>query len=90
MEKMKDKVKKKKIKWRDVIFHLHVPKLSTDFDVFKAAHPKMSVNRCAYYVLKSYCSTTALRYIRNHYKKTGLTIQEVVEWYKFYLNTGVL
>lgn len=88
---MKDKltkVRKRKIQWREVIFHLHNFDISRDFDLFRARHPKMSVNRSAYNVLKTYCSTASMQYIRTLFKKTNLSEKEVVEWFLFYKKTG--
>ena len=53
--------RKKRINWREMIFHLHRRDLSEAFDLFKANHPRMSINRCAYNVLKTFYSTTTLR-----------------------------
>lgn len=85
MKKMKDKVKPRRISWREVIFQLHNFDISRDFDLFRAKHPNMSINRCAYNVLKTYCSTASMRFMRNYYKKTSLSEKEVVEWFLFYL-----
>lgn len=88
---MKDKltkVRKRKIQWREVIFHLHNFDISRDFDLFRARHPKMSVNRCAYNVLKTYCSATSMKFMRNHFKKTNLSEKEVVEWFLFMKKAG--
>ena len=54
------KVKKVRIKWREVIFNLHRREISEAFDLFRVGHPDMSINRCAYNVLKTYYSPTAL------------------------------
>ena len=62
---MKDKVKKKRIKWTEVLSQVYEYKtdnvLWSRYMVFRTQHPDMSLNRCAYYVLKSYYSTIALR-----------------------------
>lgn len=68
----KNKVKKKRIDWRDVIFHLHRRSLSEAYTLFRSVHPKMSSSRCAYYVLKTYYSTTLLRLWRDCYEKTTI------------------
>lgn len=53
--------RKNRIKWREIIFNLHRRDLSEAFDLFKANHPGMSINRCAYNVLKTFYSTTIMR-----------------------------
>lgn len=88
MKLMKDKVKKRNISWREVIFQLHNFDISRDYTLFRARHPKMSVNRAAYNVLKTYCSTFSMRYMRNMYRKTQFSEKEVVEWFLFNLRTG--
>lgn len=90
---MKDKlikVRKRHINWREVIFHLHNFDVSRDFDLFRAKHPKMSINRCAYNVLKTYCSTASMVWMRKYYKFTNLSEKEVVEWFLFNLRSGDL
>lgn len=90
---MKDKltkVKKRKIQWREVIFHLHNFDISRDFDLFRARHPNWSINRVAYNVLKTYCSTASMRFMRNYFNQSTLSEKEVVEWYLHYKSIGDL
>ena len=53
--------RKKRIKWREMIFQLHRKDISEAYTLFKLKHPDMSRNRCAYYVLKTFYSTTIMR-----------------------------
>lgn len=89
-KKVVKSVKKRRIKWREIIFHLHRFDISSSFDLFRSSHKDMSINRCAYNVLKTYYSTTAMRFIKNYFEKTTLTEEEVVEWFNFYLGLKCL
>ena len=55
------KVKKKRINWKELMFHLHRKDISAGYDFFRKRHLDWSINRCAYMVLKTYYSTTAMR-----------------------------
>lgn len=71
MREMKDKVRKKKVNWRNVMFGLHRPSLSEQYLKFVGEHPNMSKNRCAYYVLKANYSTTTLAAWRYEIRNNG-------------------
>lgn len=60
---MKDrlpKVRRKHVDWKKAIDDLQIPHLTAAYLAFRSSHPLMSVNRCAYNVLKKYYSTTAM------------------------------
>lgn len=82
---LKDKVKKKKLDWSSVVFHLHRFDISGAFDKFKYDHPNMSKSRAAYNVLKHYYSTTLLRgFKRLYYQKDfkfTMDLKDSVEFY---------
>lgn len=64
---MKDKlikVKRKTVDWYSVYCELCDPDIDRDFYLFVQDHPKMSLNRCAYNVLKKHYSTTAMTRFR--------------------------
>lgn len=85
MNKVKDKVKKKRINWREVLFFMHNKYLSDCYTLMLGDHPKTSHNRIAYYVLKKYCTTSTLKFLRNLFVKSTMTEEEVVQWYRFYV-----
>lgn len=75
---MRTKVKKRRINWRDVLFHLHKKRLSEEYTLFYSMRPKMSKNRCAYYVLKKNYSTTMLRAWRDLYQNSTMSYADVL------------
>lgn len=75
----KTKVRLRRINWRDLIFHLHNPRISEAYTLFTAKHPKMSFNRCAYYVLKKNYSTTFLQAWRDVFRTTTMSIPEIID-----------
>lgn len=65
---MKDKLRKrKKVNWRDVMLDINRPDIEADFLLMLQNHPKMSVNRIAWNVLKRYYSTTTILLMRFEY-----------------------
>lgn len=79
MKNFKDKVCKRRINWVNVIYYLHRREISEAYTLFKVKHLKMSSNRCAYYVLKTYYSTTMLKAWRECYEKYGLTYESIFD-----------
>ena len=71
-KKLKDKVKKKRIDWRQVVFFLGRQDLYISYQLFRNAHLDMSINRCAYYVLKTYYSPTTLQVWKDFFE-SGLS-----------------
>lgn len=63
-KKMKDKVKRKHFNWYEFLLNTGDLEWSASFWKFKQLHKTMSNNRCAYNILKTYYSTTSMRYIR--------------------------
>lgn len=64
MGKVRKKVKRPHVNWYDVLLDIGDLRLSEQFWVFKFKHLSWSNNRCAWNVLKSNYSTTALRRYR--------------------------
>lgn len=67
---MKDKlikVRRKHVDWKKCLDDREDTMLNLEFLKFKQCHPTMSDNRCAYNVLKTYYSTTAML----KYRMTG-------------------
>lgn len=60
MEDKLGKVKRKHVNWKNVLDSLENTEINLAFLSFKSKHPLMSVNRCAYNVLRKYYSTTAM------------------------------
>lgn len=86
---MRTKVKKRRINWRELIFYMHSRSLSEEYTLFMIAHPKMSKNRCAYYVLKHNYSTTFLKAWRDIYAGSNYTIPEIMDSLKAKVDYGV-
>lgn len=82
--------RKRRVDWRELIFSLHWRELSEAYQLFKNAHPSMSINRCAYNVLKSFYSTTTMAYFRNQIEHSDLSYDEVVQWYHFDRQVGAI
>lgn len=83
------KVKKKRINWRELLFHLHNKYLSDRYTLALGKYPKMSHNRIAYYVLKKYFTTATLKFLKNMFQQSTLTEEGVAEWYRFYVRAGL-
>lgn len=64
MEKFKNKVNRKHVEWKAVMDEQGDLRVSQRYWFIKCHHPKMSDNRCAYYALKCYYSTAAIKYYR--------------------------
>lgn len=75
---VENKVKVKRIKWREVIFNLHRKDISEAFDLFRSKHPDMSINRCAYNVLKTYYSTAIMRGWKDLFEKHGQSYEDTI------------
>lgn len=58
------KVKRKHVDWKSVMDEQGDLRVSARYWKLKTKHPKMSDNRCAFYALKCYYSTTALQRYR--------------------------
>ncbi len=58
------KVKRKHVNWLEILRNAEDLILSQEYWRFRSSHIFMSVNRCAYYVLKKHYSTTSLAYAR--------------------------
>lgn len=71
---LKDKVKKQRIKWNEILYQLNDNELWRLYMVFRQQHIGMSLNRCAYYVLKSYYSTIALRKCKAEFLENGYSL----------------
>lgn len=63
-EKNVKRVRRPRVEWRSLMLDLNNPQIEMDYWKFKQAHLKMSDNRCAYNVLKTYYSTTSLDRVR--------------------------
>lgn len=67
---MKDKLtKRKRVNWRDVMLDINRPDIEADFLLMLQKHPRMSVNRICWNVLRRYYSTTTLLLMRFDYGK---------------------
>ena len=67
---MKDKlfkVKRKSVNWKKCLDDHENTDMNLAYLAFRSSHPSMSVNRCAYNVLRKYYSTTAML----KYRMTG-------------------
>lgn len=64
MGKVASKVKRPHIQWYEVYSDIGNPDLTADFYRLLSKHPRMSLNRVAYNVLKKHYSTTALDRVR--------------------------
>lgn len=70
-DKVSKNVKRKQVNWVTALFDLKdlVDSqrwwlICSDYFKFVNSHPLMSKKRCAFYVLKTYYSTTAINYYR--------------------------
>ena len=61
------KVKRRHVDWYEVYLYCGIPEVCVHFFELRKRHPNMSLNRCAYYALKTYYSTTAM----TRYRWTG-------------------
>lgn len=67
MEKVRNKVYKVKrpsVDWYQVLVDLEDSAINSRFLLYFNRHRHISFNRCAFYVLKSYYSTTSLNRVR--------------------------
>lgn len=60
MKEMKNKVVRKHVDWYQAYLDIGDPELDKDFYMLLQKHPKMSMNRIAYNVLKKHYSTTSM------------------------------
>lgn len=83
-----EKCKKKKgrrIKWNDLRLAINDPLVNKDYFVFLCHHKKMSLNRCSFYVLKTYYSTTAIKAMRKLYEVNGFSYEDIAyHLFKYY------
>lgn len=64
MKEMKNKVKRRKVDWREFLRDQGNLEMEGQFWLMVQKHPRMSKNRIAYNVLRRYYSTTSLLRVR--------------------------
>lgn len=78
---MKDKVKKNKVDWCSILYNLHISDVWNGYHLYM----KVSRNRSAYYLLKKYYSTTAIRKAAYLFRTEGLTSAvNYLQWFDEY------
>ena len=84
-KKMKDKVKKLKVDWTSVLYSLHEECMYEQYYLLLQKHKGMSANRRAYYSLKKYYSTTAMRKAAFLFRTEGvLSAVNYLNWYEMH------